>query len=105
MNDVPMKVLIDLSKPPKHPERERMVPLSDAEIAQRAKDEAAAPELDREVILQMIDARLRACDWTMLSDAGLSTGDKAKWKAYRDGLRKMVADGGSPPKTWPEMPA
>jgi hypothetical protein len=99
------KLVIDLSKPPKHPDRERVVPLTPAELEQRAKDAAAAPELDREVVVQMIDARLRSCDWTMLSDSGLSTADKAKWKTYRDALRKMVADRGAPPKTWPEPPA
>ena len=49
--------------------------------------------------------RLTACDWTVLTDADLTTGQKNIWKAYRQALRdipELVAD----PEviTWPVAP-
>lgn len=44
MSETPMKVVVDLSKPEGHPEREQYIPLTPEEIAQREADAAAAAE-------------------------------------------------------------
>jgi hypothetical protein len=44
MSETPMKVVVDLSKPEGHPEREQYIPLTAEEIAQRDADAAAAAE-------------------------------------------------------------
>lgn len=35
------------------------------------------------------NARLAACDWTMLADADLTKAEKDSWKAYRTELRNL----------------
>jgi hypothetical protein len=98
-----MKLVVDLSKP--HGKRESYVDLTEAELAEAQRRAQEAPEKLRGDLRMMVDARLRGSDWTMLSDAGLSTADKAKWKAYRDDLRKMVAEGDPANPKWPVPPA
>jgi hypothetical protein len=51
------------------------------------------------------DARLAACDWTVLADAPLSSTDKTAWKAYRQALRDVPAQPGFPTQIdWPVAP-
>lgn len=46
--------------------------------------------------------KLSACDWTQLADAPI---DKAAWATYRQALRDVPAQAGSPwTITWPEQP-
>ena len=56
------------------------------------------------------DARLAACDWTVLPDAPVAAEEQAAWKAYRQALRDLPQqedapwDGGGEQTPWPETP-
>jgi hypothetical protein len=51
------------------------------------------------------DAKLAACDWTMLADVDLTTAELAAWKAYRQALRDVTDQTGFPGDvTWPVSP-
>lgn len=48
---------------------------------------------------------LTACDWTMLSDADLTEGQRAAWVTYRQALRDITDSFSSPDAVvWPEEP-
>jgi hypothetical protein len=49
------------------------------------------------------NALLAECDWTVLSDAPLTTTQKTAWKAYRNELRDYPADW-TAEKAWPVKP-
>ena len=52
------------------------------------------------------DARLRSCDWTVLTDSQLTTTKKNAWKTYRQALRDVPVQGGFPDNiTWPTKPS
>lgn len=49
--------------------------------------------------------KLRDCDWTMLSDAGLTVQQKEQWVAYRLALRNIRSSAGYPDNvSWPAVP-
>ena len=49
--------------------------------------------------------RLTACDWTVLTDADLTTGQKNVWKAHRQALRDIPELSASPESViWPVAP-
>ena len=50
------------------------------------------------------DARLVACDWTMLADAPLSDDLRAAWVAYRKLLRDLPLAGHVGKIVWPDPP-
>ena len=56
------------------------------------------------------DARLAACDWTVLPDAPVTEEEQAAWKAYRQALRDLPQqegapwDGGGELTPWPVAP-
>ena len=56
----------------------------------------------------MRDGRLSACDWTVLPDSPMSSAKKSEWKAYRQALRDLTAQGGAPWTVdtipWPAQP-
>jgi len=68
------------------------VVLSDAEIAQRAAEEAAwnAGAFDRAInnLRAKRNALLSASDWTILSDSPVQ--DKYVWQSYRQSLRDLT---------------
>lgn len=50
--------------------------------------------------------KLKACDWTVLTDSPLTTAKKTEWKAYRTALRDITSDSGFPASvTWPTEPS
>ena len=52
------------------------------------------------------DMKIAACDWTVLSDAPLTTTEKTNWKAYRQALRDVTAQPTFPQSVeWPVEPA
>ena len=52
------------------------------------------------------DAKLAACDWTVLTDSPLTTAKKTEWKAYRNALRDITTESGFPHSvTWPTEPS
>ena len=52
------------------------------------------------------DAKLAACDWTVLTDSPLTTAKKTEWKTYRTALRDIPSDSGFPHSvTWPTEPS
>lgn len=52
------------------------------------------------------DAKLAACDWTVLTDSPLTTAKKTEWKTYRQALRDISAAEGFPhTMTWPTEPS
>lgn len=52
------------------------------------------------------NAKLAACDWTVLSDAPLTTTQKTNWKTYRQSLRDITDQPGFPSSVeWPVVPA
>lgn len=57
-------------------------------------------------IRQERNAKLAACDWTVLTDSPLTTTKKTEWKAYRTALRDITTDSGFPHSvTWPTEPS
>jgi len=66
------------------------VPLTPEELAEKVR-------LDR-------NGKLTLCDWTVLSDAQLTTTQKANWKAYRQALRDITDQPGFPETVvWPVL--
>ena len=52
------------------------------------------------------DAKLAACDWTVLTDSPLTTAKKTEWKTYRTALRDITAADGFPhTMSWPTEPS
>ena len=52
------------------------------------------------------DARLTACDWTILPDSPLTTEEKTAWQTYRQALRDIpTAEGFPHSHTWPTKPS
>ena len=52
------------------------------------------------------NANLRTSDWTMLSDAPLSTEEREQWRIYRQALRDITLQEGYPfTVVWPQEPA
>lgn len=50
--------------------------------------------------------KIAACDWTVLSDAPLTTTEKTNWNAYRQALRDVTAQPTFPQSVeWPVSPA
>jgi len=51
------------------------------------------------------DRFLTASDWTQVADAPLTAGDRQAWADYRQALRDVPQDFGSPDDVvWPEAP-
>lgn len=51
------------------------------------------------------NARLAACDWTVLPDAPLTDAQRAAWTAYRTALRDVTDQTGFPDSiAWPTEP-
>lgn len=51
------------------------------------------------------NARLKASDWTQVSDAPLTDGEKTTWATYRQALRDVTAQDGFPHEVdWPAKP-
>lgn len=51
------------------------------------------------------NAKLAASDWAVLSDAPLTSEQKAEWKAYRQSLRDLTSQTGFPSTiNWPLAP-
>lgn len=51
------------------------------------------------------NAKIAACDWTVLADAPLTTTEKTNWKAYRQALRDVTAQPTFPQSVeWPVAP-
>jgi hypothetical protein len=50
------------------------------------------------------DSLLRACDWTQIVDAPMSTLEKTQWLTYRQALRDLPALPGFPDVPWPVPP-
>ena len=67
---------------------------------------------EEEEVRKERDARLTACDWTILPDSPLTTEEKTAWQTYRQALRDLP-DGAEPTwdgttlgnVTWPQKPA
>lgn len=89
------------------PEREQLIPLDEAELAQRALDEAEAGQAVRRLLRQERGLRLAACDWTQLPDAPLAAEQAEAWRVYRQQLRDWPSGLTDPfdPPPWPEPPA
>lgn len=51
------------------------------------------------------NAKIAASDWTVLSDAPLTTTQKTAWKTYRQALRDITEQATFPQSVaWPELP-
>lgn len=50
------------------------------------------------------DERLRATDWTQVSDAPLTALEKAAYQTYRQALRDLPGVPGFPDVPWPTLP-
>lgn len=88
------------------PDREQVVPLDEAELAQRELDAAEAVKSARRALRAERNGRLRECDWTMLADASLGGTTVEQWKTHRQELRDwmaLVTDPYAPPP-WPTPP-
>ena len=82
----------------------------DGNVTTAADNEAAyRTRIDNEVAARVRverDARLAACDWTVLTDSPLTTAKKTEWKTYRTALRDITAQSGFPHSvTWPTEPS
>jgi hypothetical protein len=82
----------------------------DGNVTTAADNEAAyRTRIDNEVAARVRverDARLAACDWTVLTDSPLTTAKKTEWKSYRTALRDIPSDSGFPHSvTWPTEPS
>jgi hypothetical protein len=68
-------------------------------------DTQLTDEQQSEQVKALRDAILRACDWTMLSDAPLSPAQRKTWRDYRKSLRDITKQAGFPTNiNWPEKP-
>lgn len=71
------------------------------DVPQAMLDAVASAEARRQR-----DVRLRACDWTQVSDAPLTVEQRAAWAAYRQALRDMPEQPGFPDAIdWPQLPS
>lgn len=82
----------------------------DGNVTTAADNEAAyRTRIDNEVAARVRverDAKLAACDWTVLTDSPLTTAKKTEWKSYRTALRDIPSDSGFPHSvTWPTEPS
>ena len=82
----------------------------DGNVITAADNEAAyRTRIDNEVAAKVRverDAKLAACDWTVLTDSPLTTAKKTEWKSYRTALRDIPSDSGFPHSvTWPTEPS
>ena len=82
----------------------------DGNVTTAADNEAAyRTRIDNEAAARVRverDARLAACDWTVLTDSPLTTAKKTEWKTYRTALRDIPSDSGFPHSvTWPTEPS
>jgi hypothetical protein len=76
-----------------------VTPASEEQTAQRHQELSSSVRAER-------NARLAACDWTVLADAPLDEAQKAAWMAYRQALRDLTAAEGFPGAViWPVSPA
>lgn len=51
------------------------------------------------------NAKIAACDWTVLADAPLTTTEKTNWKTYRQALRDVTTQPTFPQSVeWPVAP-
>lgn len=64
-----------------------IVPLTKAELDQRAKDQEAGKTLAQVRALAERDVALRASDWTQLPDAPLTDAERTAWTEHRKALR------------------
>ena len=73
---------------------------NEAEYRQRVDEKVAG------LVREDRSARLKRCDWTVLTDSPLTTAKKTEWKAYRTALRDITAAEGFPhTMTWPTEPS
>ena len=82
----------------------------DGNVTTAADNEAAyRTRIDNEAAARVRverDAKLAACDWTVLTDSPLTTAKKTEWKSYRTALRDIPSDSGFPHSvTWPTEPS
>lgn len=88
------------------PEREQVVPLDEADLAQRELDATEAIAGAWRNLRAQRDARLRACDWTQVRDATLTAEQATAWATYRQQLRDLPAGTKDPLNpVWPVPPA
>lgn len=88
------------------PEREQLLPLDDADLAQRELDASEAVVSAWRDLRGHRDALLRACDWTQVPDARLTAEQAAAWSTYRQQLRELPANTKDPfNPVWPVAPA
>lgn len=62
----------------------------------------AAVNADR---VASVSAQLRASDWTMMPDSGLSQEKVQEWMTYRNTLRELPNQAGFPDCVWPTPPS
>ena len=78
------------------------VRITDAEVMELRKP--TVEQLSAEARARR-DTLLSSCDWTILSDAPLTTAKKNAWKAYRQALRDIPSQPGFPNDIqWPSIP-
>jgi hypothetical protein len=69
------------------------------EIAARVASKSA-------VVREQRDEKLKASDWTVLTDSPLTTAKKTEWETYRQALRDISAADGFPhTMSWPSEPS
>jgi hypothetical protein len=86
-------------------EPEAYVPLTDAELEQRAADASAGVDLAWSMLRADRNARLAASDWTVLPGAPLSTEARDAWTRYRQELRDLTETTVNPmDPEWPQDP-
>lgn len=76
-------------------------------VALWAEKKEQLPEPDTIVEYRFRRNQLLAeCDWTQLSDNGLTEEQRSEWAQYRDALRNVPQQEGYPATvTWPDSPA
>lgn len=82
--------------------------LSAAEIEEKYGARAIAEHetADFDELRSKRNVLLRACDWTQVPDAALTSEQKAKWTAYRTALRDLPESVADLDKVeWPVAPA
>lgn len=109
--------IYDFSMPPKHGVFEKLeevapvkspengvyyqtrivVPMNEAEIAERTEQEWATVRGQR-------NTKLMQCDWTQLPDAPLSNIEMQQWATYRQALRDITTQTDPFAIVWPEAP-
>jgi hypothetical protein len=66
-----------------------------------AKLPAGAYESDITYVRRARDSLLKACDWTQMSDNGLTDAKRSEWATYRQALRDIT---NTTPIVWPTQP-